>query len=124
MAASPSPRQRLGRLGEDLAVAHLTRLGYRVLARNHRCQLGEIDIVASEGDCLVIVEVRARRGSGHGTPEESITLSKQERLRRLAEAYVQGLSEPPAAYRVDLVAVELSPAGQLLRTTLIRDALA
>lgn len=124
MTRTPSPRQRLGRLGEDLAAAYLTRLGYHVLARNYRCALGEVDIIAREGECVAIVEVRTRRGVSHGTPEESVTPAKQERLRNLAEAYAQSLPEPPAAFRVDVVAVELSPAGKLLRTTLIRDALA
>lgn len=116
-------RRGLGRLGEDLAARHLSGQGYEIIARNYRCPLGEIDLIARDGGCLVIVEVRARRGRGHGTPEESVTPAKQERLRRLAEAYVQTLDPAPAAYRIDVVAVELSPAGQLLRVDLLRDAL-
>lgn len=117
-------RRGLGRLGETLAARHLAGQGYTIIERNYRCAEGEIDIVAREGDCLVIVEVRARRGRAHGTPEESVTPAKQERLRRLAETYIQTLDPAPEAYRVDVVAVELSPAGRLLRIDLLRDALA
>jgi putative endonuclease len=111
-------------LGEDLAVAHLLRRGYIIVERNHRCRAGEIDVVARDGECLVLVEVRTRRGLSHGTPEESITPAKQARMRRTAEIYVATLPEPPAAFRIDVVAVELSPAGKLLRVDLIKDALA
>lgn len=124
MTARASPRQGLGRRGEELAASHLAGLGYRVLARNVRCPGGEIDIIAADGACLVMVEVRTRRGVSHGSPEESVTPAKQARMRRLAEAYVEALPEPPASYRVDVVAVELSPAGALLRVELITDALA
>lgn len=124
MTASRSPRQGLGRLGENLAVAHLQRQGYTILERNHRLPGGEIDVVARDGDCLVLVEVRTRRGTNYGTPEESLTPTKQRRMRHLAEAYVEALPEPPPAYRVDVVAVELSPAGRLLRVEIIEDALA
>ena len=116
-------RQGLGRAGEELAARHLSGQGYRILARNLRLPGGEIDILAREGDCLAVVEVRTRRGRTHGTPEESVTPAKQARLRRLAEAYL--LTPPePVPCRVDVVAVELTPDGRLLRIDLYRDALA
>ncbi len=65
---SDDPRHRLGRLGEDLAAAHLERLGYTVLARNHRTRHGELDIVATDGGTLVFVEVKTRR-AGPGARE-------------------------------------------------------
>ncbi len=123
MGAAEDPRRRLGRFGEAVAARYLERRGYTIVARNYRCPEGEIDLVAREGDCLVFVEVRTRRGRSFGTPEESVTLAKRERLARLAEAYVQALPTPPADYRVDFVAVELAPSGKLLRVTLLRNAL-
>jgi len=123
-AEEENPRHRLGRLGEEIAVRHLLRHGYVVLARNFRCPQGEIDVVARDGACLALVEVRARRGRSHGTPEESITAAKRERLARLADAYLQTLADPPEDYRVDIVAVELAPDGRLLRVDLIKNALA
>ncbi|MGB6837955.1 MAG: YraN family protein, partial [Dehalococcoidia bacterium] len=69
-------RRRLGDFGERVAAAHLEAKGYRILARNYRCREGEIDLVAQQGDVLVFVEVRARRGEGAGTAAESVTQVK------------------------------------------------
>ena len=74
-------RKKLGRWGEDAAATLLEERGYLVVERNWRCHgVGEMDLVARQGDCLVFVEVRARRGRAHGTPEESITAAKRKRL--------------------------------------------
>jgi putative endonuclease len=107
-------RQRLGRLGEDLAVRQLGAQGYDILARNWRCREGELDIVAQDGEWLVFVEVRTRRGTAAGSPEESITAAKQERLLTLGEIYVDA-HDWPGDWRIDVVAVELSLEGKLLR---------
>jgi putative endonuclease len=107
-------RRQLGAFGERLAAAHLEAKGYRIHARNYRCREGEIDIVAQDGETLVFVEVRTRRGDAVGGPAESITLSKEARLVAAATAYVQALSQPPADQRIDVVAVQLSPGGRLL----------
>ena len=107
-------RRGLGRRGEELAARHLAGRGYEIVARNWRCETGEIDLVTRDGDCLAFVEVRTRRGRALGTPEESITAAKQARLIDLAEAYVQ-MSDWPGHYRIDVVAVELDRRGRLLR---------
>jgi len=107
-------RRRLGAFGERLAAAHLEAKGYRIRARNYRCREGEIDIVAQDGETLVFVEVRTRRGDALGTPAESITAIKESRLVAAATAYVQALPQPPADQRIDVVAVQLSPDGRLL----------
>jgi putative endonuclease len=107
-------RQGLGRRGEEMAAQLLIAKGYEMVARNWRCAAGELDLVAQDGDCLAIVEVRARRGTALGSPEESITLAKQARLVDLAEAYVQEHGWV-GAYRIDVVAIELDRRGRLLR---------
>ncbi len=107
-------RRGLGRRGEDLAAQHLTSKGYEIVARNWRCETGEVDLVAGDGDCLVLVEVRARRGRALGSPEESITLAKQARLAVLAEAYVQA-HDWAGDYRIDVIAIEFDRRGRLLR---------
>lgn len=96
----------LGKKGEDLTAAHLQGLGYRILGRNLRTSEGEIDLLAEDGEWLVFVEVRTRRGREFGTPQESITASKKERLIRVAEAY---LEEHPqdSPWRIDIIAIEL-----------------
>ena len=111
---SQDNRQGLGRWGEDLAARHLVAKGYEVVARNWRCEAGELDLVIRDGDCLVFVEVRTRRGRAMGAPEESITAAKQARLSALAEAYVQA-HDWPGYWRLDVVAVEVDRRGRLLR---------
>lgn len=106
-------RQTLGRWGERLAALYLQRRGYRILERNQRSASGEIDIIAQDGAFLVFVEVRTRRGDALGTPEESVTRAKRERLIALAQEYLQarGLAERP--WRIDLVAVKLDARRRL-----------
>ena len=74
------PRIRLGKWREGVAGRFLQEKGYRLLDANYRCRWGEVDIVAQEGDELVSVEVRTRRGAEYGTPEESVTAAKSRRL--------------------------------------------
>ena len=107
-------RRGLGALGEELAARRLAAAGYEIVTRNWRCQAGELDLVARQGECLVLVEVRTRRGKALGPPEESITPAKRARLVTLAETYVQAV-DWPGDWRIDVVAVELDSGGRLLR---------
>ena len=118
----PDRRRALGRLGEDLAAKHLQNLGYVLLERNYRCEYGEVDIVAQDRERLAFVEVRARRGNAFGTPEESVTPRKQQRLATVARNYLEEKGLSDVAWGIDVVAVEFSPAGVLRRIDLIRDA--
>lgn len=111
---NPDDRRGLGRHGEDLAARHLASQGYEILSRNWRCPGGELDIVARDGECLVLVEVRTRRGQDLGSPEDSITPAKQARLALLAEAYVSA-SDWAGPWRIDVVAVEMDRRGRLQR---------
>lgn len=83
-AVGSAARGALGRFGEQVAADHLVASGLTVVARNWRCREGEVDIVALEGDVLVMCEVKTRRGLRFGTPLEAITPAKAARLRRLA----------------------------------------
>jgi len=116
-------RRELGAFGERVAAAHLEAKGYRIRARNFRCREGEIDIVAEDGDCLVFVEVRTRRGDAFGTPAESVTVAKERRLLTVAKAYLQQHNDVPPNQRIDVVAVELS-RGRLLPVQHIEGAVA
>lgn len=80
-------KDELGRRGEDLAVDHLVGLGYRILDRNWRCAVGEIDIVAADGRELVVVEVKTRAGLRFGNPLEAVDDRKLTRLCVLAGAW-------------------------------------
>jgi putative endonuclease len=120
-------RKNLGNLGERLAAGKLTELGYRVICTNWRCEIGELDIVAWHGDCLTFIEVRTRRGLRAGTPEESITPAKRQRLQNLVEAFLYAHSElcdgsgQPPPCRIDLAAVEFEPGGKLVRLDVIEN---
>ncbi len=114
-------RKKLGDVGERLAFARLTELGYRLLDTNWRCQIGELDAVAWYGQCLTFIEVRTRQGAGAGTPEDSLTRTKLQRLEQLVAAYLAahsnlcGESGEWPSCRIDLVAVEFDRAGLLVR---------
>lgn len=95
----------LGAYGERLAAAHLRAAGMTVLDRNWRCPQGEIDIVARDGDVLVICEVKTRRSVALGHPLEAVTPRKAARLRRLAAAWIQQRGVHPVEVRIDLVGV-------------------
>jgi putative endonuclease len=118
----PDVRRTLGTLGENLAVGHLLERGYVVLERNYRCRDGEVDIVARDGDRLAFVEVRARRTQTYGTPEESVTLRKQERLACVARNYLQEKGFADVDWGIDVVALEFTSGGVLKRMELIRNA--
>lgn len=115
-------RVELGRLGETLAANVLVTKGYRLIERNYRCPLGELDIVTAKGDILVFVEVRTRRGQQFGTPEESITTKKKEHLIAAAQSYLQDKQLGDVDWRIDVVAVELDAHGTLLRIDVLENA--
>ena len=106
-------RQALGRYGEDLAAARLSEAGMVVLARNWRCRAGEIDIVARDGDVLVVCEVKTRRGLGFGSPLEAVTTAKAKRLARLGLEYRHAQSLAPCPLRIDVVGVLVGPDGSV-----------
>jgi putative endonuclease len=115
-------RVGLGRLGERLAARELSQRGYEIVARNWRCQAGEVDIVARHGETWVFVEVRTRRGTAFGTPEESLTVAKQARMIDVAFSYLAEHDLGDVAWRLDLVAVELDPRGRLTRIDVLESA--
>ncbi|WP_406678312.1 YraN family protein [Moorella sp. ACPs] len=115
-------RRRRGQRGEAAAAVYLERSGYRLLARNYRCPLGEIDIIAADGEAVVFVEVRTRSTATFGTPQESVDARKQMRLRRLAAYYLSrhGLSNRPC--RFDVVAVWLDRQERVREIEIIKGA--
>ena len=90
---------------------YLRERGMEVLERNWRCPHGEVDVVARDGDCLVICEVKTRRSESFGEPVEAVTFEKARRLRRLAAAYVGAHSVGAAQVRIDVVGVLCRPGA-------------
>jgi len=115
-------RKDTGILGEKLARDFLEKRGYRILEANYRCAEGEIDLIARHKDYLVFVEVRTKKSLEFGSPEESITTTKRERLRAVASHYQQTHNNLPSLWRIDVVAVELDQKGKPSRIELIENA--
>jgi putative endonuclease len=109
-------RHARGQRGEQLAAAHFERLGYRVLARNHRTRYGELDLVVYDGEHLVFVEVKTRR-DGSGEPWENLHELKRSQVRRMAIAWLTEANDRPfgADLRFDAVGILLDRDGELVR---------
>ena len=115
VVAKASVANAVGAYGERLAARYLVESGMRILDRNWRCDQGEVDIVALDGTCLVIVEVKTRRSLVFGSPAEAVTAAKAARLRRLAGCWLSGhrsLVDTVSDIRIDVVGV-LRPARGL-----------
>ncbi len=103
-------KKKLGNWGEELAKEYLRGGQYRLIAAPFRCKLGEIDIIAKEGDIIVFVEVRTRKGSRFGSPLESITQSKQRQMIRVANFYIHFITTEQFKYcRFDVLGIIQKP---------------
>ena len=111
----------VGVLGEELASSFLKDRGYKILLKNYKTPLGEIDLVARHGDVLVFVEVKARCSEEMGDPAESVTRRKRRQISKVAHCYLKryGLEDYPC--RFDVVSILLPPAG-MPAINLIQDA--
>lgn len=107
----------LGRLGEDLAAAHLERLGYRILARNHRTRFGELDLVVTDAGehTIVFCEVKTRRGD-RGTVWDSLHDAKRRQVRAMAAAWLNDVQDRPwaAELRFDAIGVRFDTDGRFV----------
>lgn len=98
-------RRAIGVGGEVAAADYLCHRGYRILVRNYRSPLGEIDIVAEEGDTLVFIEVKTRSSALFGVPQEAVTIKKQKKIGRIALYYLSEQKIRQKACRFDVVSV-------------------
>lgn len=113
-------RISLGKIGEELAVAHLKKMKYKILERNYKCPLGEMDLVARDKNTLVFIEVKTRKTKDFGGPAAAVDLYKQRQLSKVALHYLnqKKLNNIPA--RFDVVAIEL--IGSTPQVEVIRNA--
>jgi len=109
-------KDAVGRHGEDVVARALEEQGWEVLARNWRCPIGELDIVARDGADAVAVEVKTRRSAAFGSPLEAVTGVKLARLRRLTAAWLAAQELSFEGVRIDVVGVVLPPAGAAVLT--------
>lgn len=101
-------KDKTGMLGEEIAAQYLSTQGHTILHRRWRCPRGELDLITHDGEQLVAVEVKTRRGSGFGSPLEAVTPQKLARLHRLLLEYCAAGNRLQSARRVDVVAIVLS----------------
>ena len=102
-------------LSEKLAKDFLKKRCYHIMENNYRCPEGGIDIVAKHKDYLVFIEVRTKKSWEFGNHEESITPTKQEKLRATASYYYQTHNDLPSLYQIDALMIELDQQGKVLR---------
>lgn len=114
---------QVGKIGENIAIEYLKSNNYKILEQNFRAKrLGEIDIIAEESGYLVFVEVKARRSYNFGTPQESINIIKQKKLRNLANFYIKQKNIKDKNYRFDVVAIIIDRFNNLVKIDLIKYA--
>ena len=101
-------RLDLGKLGEKLALKKIKRLGYKCVTRNYRCSLGEVDLIAKDGECLVFIEIKTRKGKSLGYAKEAIDGRKRRQLSKVALAYMKSNDCCDTKSRFDVVAINLS----------------
>lgn len=114
-------RQTIGRWGEDVAARYLDAQGYCIVSRNHRTPAGELDIIARDGACLVFVEVKTRRTSSFGPPQEAVTPAKAAHIIAAAQHYLLANDQIDGNWRIDVVAV-LGGPDSVPEITLIQNA--
>jgi len=110
----------LGKIGEDLARQRLKDLGYRIIKVNYTCALGEIDLIARDGDVLVFVEIKTRKKKSLGLAKEAVTKKKQVKLSKVALAYMKYNNLWGSKARFDVVAVGVSEGKKEIE--IIKDA--
>jgi putative endonuclease len=108
-------RHRLGRVGEQIAAEHLERLGYAIVARNHRTRWGELDLIAADEARLVFCEVKTRR-LGTSTPFDGLRDAQCRRVRRMAAAWLAEEQRRPhvAELRFDAIGITIDATGRLI----------
>ena len=110
-------RHAAGQRGEDLAAEHLERLGFQILARNHRTRFGELDLVVADDRTLVFAEVKTRRAGAAASPWDRLDEHKQQQVRRMAAAFLTEVRDRPHGLelRFDAIGVVFDARGRMVR---------
>ncbi|MEE9613500.1 MAG: YraN family protein [Thermodesulfobacteriota bacterium] len=123
--SKPPEGRDLGKRGEDEAARVLKKNGYKVIERNFRCRRGEIDLIATDGETIVFVEVKARGRGSIGSPEEAVDSRKRDRIIKAAREYLMRSGQSDRQVRFDVVSVEPGDGKdgkKSFRTEIIKDA--
>lgn len=103
--------RQTGQLAETLATEELKKKGYQILENNFSNRFGEIDIIARDGETMVFVEVKAKKGLQFGRPEEMINRNKLQKIQRMSTIYLKG---KPTLCRIDVIAIILSSDNKII----------
>lgn len=106
-------RQRLGKAGEEEAAKYLRQQEYRILFRNYRVRLGEVDIICEKDNTIIFVEVRSKSSLSFGTGAESVTWQKQNKVRQVAQAFLAQKQWYDRPIRFDVIDVYFTPEPQI-----------
>lgn len=127
--ATPAPgtrsrplRERVGAAGEAAALELLRARGLDILEVDWRSPLGQVDVVAQDGDSVVIVEVKSRRGLGFGLPVEGVDARKRRKLRQLAYAYMSASGRSGGAVRIDIIGLLLDSSLRVVEASHLESA--
>ena len=101
-----------GKIGEKISRLYLIKHGYKVLERNYRTRVGEIDIIAEKGNIIVFCEVKARTSKFFGEPFEAVTSVKRDKITKVASQYLQETSRENVTYRFDVISILLNFCGK------------
>ena len=102
-------RKRLGKKGERIAAGYLKKKGLRILEKNYSCEVGEVDLIAAQGDEIIFVEVKTRSSIEFGWPEDAVDKKKQKRIHRTAHYYLGHFSMPEPSIRFDIISILENP---------------
>ena len=105
-----------------IACEYLRKQGYRILEKNFRCKIGEIDVIAEKDKRLRFVEIKTRSGDVFGMPEEAVHAAKQKKLIMLAEWYMKEIQKTGTSFSIDVVAIDMNSESEKPAVRLIQDA--
>lgn len=110
----PNRKQHFGQQGEDLAVRHLKKKGYKIIKRNYRTRNGEVDIIAKHKGRVVFIEVKTRQSQRYGHPKFAVTADKQRKISMVALEYLKKNHSLQSRARFDVVTVQSSENGPVI----------
>ena len=113
-------RLELGKLGEELALKKIKRLGYKYITSNYRCALGEIDLIARDNDCLVFIEIKTRKSRSTAYAKEAVNKRKRRQISKAALTYMKANKCLDSKARFDVIAISL--VGDHKEIEVIRNA--
>ena len=100
-------KKELGNKGENIASDYLKEIGYKILDKNFRTRDGEIDLIAGDDEEIVFIEVKTRRSSSFGYPEEAVDEKKVEKMIKVANSWLEAKEKFDNSWRIDIIAIEL-----------------